>query len=271
MNGFLTKEQINIIEGIIGYTFKNKDLLSTAFRRSSITEELRIAGINLPSNETLEFYGDSVLNLIVVKANAKIAYESFNSNMIPKHNEEALSNFVEHYTKKLMLASIINELDITKYLIMGNGDIHQEANKSISVMEDLFESIVGAMWFDNNLVVDSIYDNIIRLLHLDTNNEECYKNQNQNATISNDVHIDIDNITMDNAVNKLQELFQKKRISSMPKYSTGEFDYSNGIWYMECIYNSSIIHKASAKTKAEAKKLVAYDMYMDLANRINKQ
>ena len=73
MNGFLTNEQINIIEGIIGYTFKNKDLLSIAFRRSSFTEEVRISGINLPSNETLEFYGDSVLNLIVVRANAKLA------------------------------------------------------------------------------------------------------------------------------------------------------------------------------------------------------
>jgi len=37
---------------------------------------------------------------------------------------------------------------------------------------------------------------------------------------------------------------------------------------MDCIYNK-IIQSASAKSKIEAKKLAAYDMYMDLANRIN--
>lgn len=36
---YLTEEQIKEIETKIGYTFKNKNLLSSAFRRKSYTEE----------------------------------------------------------------------------------------------------------------------------------------------------------------------------------------------------------------------------------------
>ena len=164
--GFLTDEQIKEIEEKIGYTFKNKDLLSTAFRRKSYTDELCNDALNLPNNETLEFYGDSVLNMIVVKALAENAKNSFNNNIKPEHNEEALTHFVSNYTDKTMLSSIMEPTELSKYLIMSHGDMQNEVYNNEGVMEDLFEALVGAMWFDNDCNLDTINDYVIRMLDL---------------------------------------------------------------------------------------------------------
>ena len=171
---FLTEEQIKEIETKIGYVFKNKTLLSTAFRRKSYTEEQKYGAL-IPNNETLEFYGDSALNLIVVKATAKMAAKSYAKNERPFYDEENLTHFVSNYTDKSILSNIIENLDISKYLIMGKGDIEKDVYKSISVMEDLFEAIVGAMWFDNDLDVDAISDTVIKLLDLRVDNMEFYE------------------------------------------------------------------------------------------------
>ena len=52
----------NMIQGQIGYDFKNLDLLKQAFVRRSYTEEN-----GGEDNEVLEFIGDKVLDVIVVK------------------------------------------------------------------------------------------------------------------------------------------------------------------------------------------------------------
>ena len=48
------------LEQIIGYTFKNPELLKEALTHSSYTN-----GKHLRSNERLEFLGDSVLSIVV--------------------------------------------------------------------------------------------------------------------------------------------------------------------------------------------------------------
>ena len=58
----LINSEINSIEQTIGYTFKNKCLISQAFTRSSYHYEHP----EDQSNEVLEFIGDSVLSLLVV-------------------------------------------------------------------------------------------------------------------------------------------------------------------------------------------------------------
>lgn len=52
----------NMVQGQIGYEFKNLDLLKQAFTRRSYTEEN--GGEN---NEVLEFIGDKALDFVVVK------------------------------------------------------------------------------------------------------------------------------------------------------------------------------------------------------------
>lgn len=336
--GYLTEEQIKEIEEKIGYSFKDKNLLSTAFRRKSYTEELGNDASNLPNNETLEFYGDSVLNMIVVKAVADIASKSYKEDVKPERNEEALTHFVSNYTDKSMLASIIEPTNLSKYLIMSKGDLENEVYKEESVMEDLFEAIVGAMWFDNNLNIDSIYYHVARMLDLKTDREDFYKKNAfvqlkefldrnpdfsikkisgtlqlwhvaydypltstsvgglflgmgryqtmiSNAQFFIDVlkkmhawdmekKIDIEGITPENAINKLQELFQKKIIPTNPIYPKENeyFDRETNLWNVDCVYivgGSAIIETGEGKHKPDAKKIAAYKMYMTIANELN--
>ena len=49
----------------LGYTFKDKQLLLNALTHSSYANENRAEGI--PSNERLEFLGDSVLGFVTAK------------------------------------------------------------------------------------------------------------------------------------------------------------------------------------------------------------
>ncbi len=54
-------DKISEIEKIIGYSFKDKDLLATAFTHSSYAYQYKTK-----SNENLEFLGDSILNFIFI-------------------------------------------------------------------------------------------------------------------------------------------------------------------------------------------------------------
>ena len=74
----LTLEAIKEIESKIGYVFKSKALISQAFSRSSYAEETRMKGGKGLSNEQLEFYGDAVLNYVIVE----IKFNSSNINQL---------------------------------------------------------------------------------------------------------------------------------------------------------------------------------------------
>ena len=59
----MTEEIIDLIEKKIGYEFKNKALLVQAFTRESYAKEQRVKGLDVQSNEQLEYFGDSVLKI----------------------------------------------------------------------------------------------------------------------------------------------------------------------------------------------------------------
>lgn len=53
------------LEEKIGYSFRDRSLLENALTHSSYANEHRAAGV--PSNERLEFLGDSILGLVVAR------------------------------------------------------------------------------------------------------------------------------------------------------------------------------------------------------------
>ena len=55
------------LEKIIGYTFKDKDYLCNALTHSSFANECKAQKNQVSSNERLEFVGDKVLDLVLVK------------------------------------------------------------------------------------------------------------------------------------------------------------------------------------------------------------
>ena len=118
-------------EKIIGYAFKDKDLLERAFVHSSYANEHRI-----PSYERLEFLGDGVLGLIV----AEKLYRSSGDEgvMTVRRSLIVSSEPLEDVTEKSGLGEFIK---------FGNGEKCHDHSES-KVYADVFESVLGAIYLD---------------------------------------------------------------------------------------------------------------------------
>lgn len=144
----------DFIQEQIGYRFRNPDLLQQAFVRRSYAREK-----GGEDNEVLEFIGDKVLDLIVVKLLAQKhgymlhecddfnADEEFNEFACEK-DEAELTELKKMLTQRKTLAQRIEVLSLAGELIMGKGDVRRRADREDSVREDLFEAILGAVAID---------------------------------------------------------------------------------------------------------------------------
>ena len=165
----MSKEALDEIQIRLDYQFKNVDLLDQAFTRKSYSEEN--GGSN---NEVLEFIGDKVLDLIVVKyLSDEYGYFSHDEEDFDRseadefwceYDEGELTKMKARLVQKKMLAHRIDLLGFTKYLYMGKGDIEKHVERQDSVKEDLFEAIVGAVALDsewNLSLLERIVNNML--------------------------------------------------------------------------------------------------------------
>lgn len=132
---FMEKKDLTFIQDQIGYNFQNTDLLQQAFIRRSYSKEY-----GGEDNEVLEFIGDKVLDLIVVKLLTEkygyftSNYEDFNldeesDEFSCSKNEAELTEFKKRLVQKQTLADRIDVMDLADYLIMGNGDVQNNINQ----------------------------------------------------------------------------------------------------------------------------------------------
>lgn len=179
----MERNAINFIQGQIGYNFKNTDLMYQAFVRKSYSEEHGGA-----DNEVLEFIGDKVLDIIVVKALAqeygKLASMSDNYNsekdlesFYSELDEGELTEKKRQLVEKKNLARRIDELDLADYLMMGKGDIQKNIKQEMSVKEDLFEAILGAVAIDSNWNFEELEETVKVMLNLE---EDIKQNEEDN-------------------------------------------------------------------------------------------
>lgn len=139
------------IEQKIGYVFKNKELLNTAFLHSSFANSH-----HEKSNERLEFLGDSILNFVTTE----FLYNNF------ENSEGDLSKQKAYLVSAENLSQAINQMNLLKFLQCSNFN----PNKSKNVACDLFEAIVGAIFLDSDLLTAKNF--IINTLKYDKKNVE---------------------------------------------------------------------------------------------------
>ncbi len=142
----LKKDSIETIEQTIGYEFADKQLISQAFTRSSYHNEHH----EDQDNELLEFIGDSVLSLIVVNILIDKYSDRDGSGLYACRDEGDFSMMKSALVNKRFLATQMSKLCLHDYLRMSIGDEGQGIRNGKSVLEDLFESIVGAVYLDTN-------------------------------------------------------------------------------------------------------------------------
>ena len=125
------------IEKILDYKFKDIDLLNEALTHSSTKNNNKLKRIF--NYERLEFLGDRILGFII----SDLIFRKF-----PNFQEGDLSILFQKYTNTKFLSNVAISLNLNKFVIVQKGDSLE--NKD-SIMSDLIESIVAAIYVDSNL------------------------------------------------------------------------------------------------------------------------
>lgn len=131
------KERIEQLERVIGITIDNPFLYIRALRHRSILASDQYSPID--SYERLEFLGDAVLDLIVTE----MIFDRF-----PDEDEGFLTKLRAKIVKGDSLAEYARELDLGTFLVLGERAQGQGIEFSKSVLADVFEALVGAMYMD---------------------------------------------------------------------------------------------------------------------------
>ena len=123
----------------IGYKFKNIKLLYEAFTHRSYINEHSYP--NVKDNERLEFLGDSVMNLMTTE----YIYKRHS-----KRNEGELSKIKSQIISEAVFATIARDLELGKYIFLSNGEINSGGRERNSILGDVFEALVGAVFEDTD-------------------------------------------------------------------------------------------------------------------------
>jgi ribonuclease-3 len=125
---------IKRLEVKLDHRFRNPALLETALTHRS-------AGKN--HYERMEFLGDAVLNFVI---SAEL-YDRF-----AQASEGELSRLRAHLVKGESLSKLASELSLGEYLHLGSGELKSGGYRRKSILADVLESIIGAIYLDSGFV-----------------------------------------------------------------------------------------------------------------------
>jgi ribonuclease-3 len=125
------------LEAALG-TRIDPDLLSLALTHRSFAYE----NGGLPTNERLEFLGDSVLGIVVTET----LYRDF-----PEWSEGQLAKLRAAVVNAQALAEVARGLELGRHLRLGRGEETTGGRDKVSILADTFEALLGAVYLDNGL------------------------------------------------------------------------------------------------------------------------
>lgn len=120
----------------IGYTFKNEALLLEALRHTSYVAEYPQLG---KSNQRLEFLGDAVLELVLT---------SYIFDKCPDSDEGVLTKIRSYLSNEEANTDYTRKLELDKLLLLGKGEDAANGRNKPSLLGDLFEAFLGALYCD---------------------------------------------------------------------------------------------------------------------------
>jgi ribonuclease-3 len=127
------------IESESGYCFQDSSLLMLALTHSSYAAEQPPP---CPCNQRLEFLGDAVLQLIL---------SDFLFNGLPEAQEGILTRTRSLLAKGESNAKYALRLGLDRALLLGNGENLTGGRQRESILGDLFEAFLGAIYLDGGL------------------------------------------------------------------------------------------------------------------------
>jgi len=130
-------QQLDDLQGKLGYRFKKPELLKAALTHSSYANENKKSGI--VSNERLEFLGDSVLGMTV----AALIYKEK-----PKMPEGQMTRLRAELVCEKSLAALAVTFGLGECLLFGRGEEKGGGRERPSILADSVEAVLAAIYLD---------------------------------------------------------------------------------------------------------------------------
>ncbi|MER2064160.1 MAG: ribonuclease III [Alkalibacterium sp.] len=138
----MTKKLVNHVEKTFGVTFDNESVLIEAFTHSSYANDHREQ--NIKNLERLEFLGDAVIELTV----SDYLYHKF-----PKQPEGQLTRKRASIVRAESLAKLAKEYHLHEHVRLGKGEEQMNGRNRPSLLCDVFEAFIGAVFVDQGMEV----------------------------------------------------------------------------------------------------------------------
>lgn len=134
------KEALKELQEKIGYQFQNETLLRQALTHSSFANEQKIN--RLGNYERLEFLGDAVLELV-------------SSEFLFKENKDMPEGQLTRLRASMVcepaLAYCARDIRLGSYILLGKGEEATGGRKRDSIISDVMEAVIGAIFLDGGI------------------------------------------------------------------------------------------------------------------------
>jgi ribonuclease-3 len=135
----IDQQELNQFQALIGYQFTNRDLLTLALTHRSL---VRAGSYYRPSNERLEFLGDSVLGLV-------IAHKLYQDH--PDKREGDLTKLKAMLVSETALFHVGTQIGLNRFIHVSQEEEKTGGRERASIVSDAFESVIGAVYLDGGL------------------------------------------------------------------------------------------------------------------------
>src|SRR6187401_1601156 len=132
--------ELEPLERIIGYRFKDRGLLEHALTHRSRVHEDASGGVF--DNESMEFLGDSVLGFAI----ADMLFRKF-----PQHNEGQKSKLKASIVSAASLARLGDRINLGEFLILGRGEEKTGGRRKHAIIADCYEALIAAIYLDGGI------------------------------------------------------------------------------------------------------------------------
>lgn len=157
----MLRDRIEELEQKIRYSFRDKRLLERALTHSSSANERKIN--KTEDYERLEFLGDAVLELV----SSEHIYREH-----PEMPEGKMTKFRSSIVCEPALAFCAREIGVERYILLGRGEEATGGRTRDSIISDVMEAIIGAVYLDSGL--EEARDFIHRFILSDLENKQLF-------------------------------------------------------------------------------------------------
>lgn len=209
-------------------TFKDVDLLDAAFTHASYVNETPERKKKLKYYERIEFLGDAVMQLCV----SEYIYEHY-----PEMPEGKMSRLRAAMVRADSFSKFAIECHFNEYIRLGKGEEKGNARQRPSLLCDIFESFIGALYLDQGK------DEVVRFI---------------SKVIFPKLELGWFDHMMDNKT-ELQEVLQQNGECKI-KYNeinvTGPDN--ERVYTMNVVVNNEVMGEGTGRTKKAAEQMAAY-------------